>query len=298
VGDSRAARAFYEPILGAASGTWSDEPGELTFSASFQQIRLVRQRRPRALGEAGQHLALRVPRSQVSPLAERLQAAGAQVQWWREDHPSERELAPYVTDPSGNRIQLVGCADCSAPIDHVALELVDLDWAEDFYVGVLGGRVDYYHGYTTDGGAEVSAWQEGRDPVAPWTRYSRFSFRSRTNEAHATPQLFVDFGGARLALFLERAHLQEPAEDLVRGTPRLIFRTSATATDVCAHLAGPGRALISRRYRGRTIPFDIDRERVLVRAPSGNLLEMECAPLPTSPPRGERWARGRPGGAS
>ncbi|HEY3115670.1 MAG TPA: hypothetical protein VGK54_02910 [Chloroflexota bacterium] len=293
VRDPQVVHAFYEPILRAANGTWTEEPDGLTFTTRSQQIKLVRERWPKALAEAGQHLALRVPNLQARPLADQLQAAGATVEWWHEDYPRERELAPYLTDPSGNRVQLVPSSEYTMPIDHVALEFVDLEWAEDFYVGVLGGRVDYYHGYSTDSGVEVKAWLEGRDPVAPWTRYSRFSFRSRADEAHATPQLFVDFGGPRLALFLERSHLQEPAEDLVRGTPRLIFRTSATASEAAAHLAGPGRALVAKRFRGRTIPFEIDGDRVFVRAPSGNFLELECAPASTpSPLAGEGWGEG------
>jgi hypothetical protein len=156
------------------------------------------------------------------------------------------------------------------------MEFADLEYAEDLYVTGLGGVVNSYHGWGDEPGIDPQAWVAGDDPCAPWTRYSRFSFRSRTDEAHATPQLFIGFGDTRLGLFLARAHHQEPPEEVLRGTPCVVLRSTQPVAAHAQYLAGPARAAISSRYAGRTIAFEVEGGTIFLRDPGGNHVRLEC----------------------
>ena len=270
--DLAASQAFYGEVFGDR-GTWSGNRAAARFAAASQYLELVHRARPRGSGDTAQHYALTLGGQAVRSVGERVAPRRGEVNWWREDHPSECDPAPYVEDPSGNRVQLVAGSN-GGLVDHVGLEFVDLEWAEDLYVKVLGAELDHYHGWSTEHGAEVEAWLAGDDPAAPWTRYSRFSFRSRTDEAHATPQLYVRLGGIRLALFLARRHLQEPPEDVVRGAPRLVFAVDRPADEVADYLAGTGRSIIAERFRGRKIRYEVDGDGVFIRDPGGNFVEL------------------------
>jgi catechol 2,3-dioxygenase-like lactoylglutathione lyase family enzyme len=278
--DLPASQDFYRDVLGDR-GTWSASRTTARFSAPSQYLELVHRARPHVPPETARHLALAIGAQRTRSVCEQLARGGVDVSWWREDHPAELDPAPYVDDLSGNRIQLVAGSN-GALVDHVGLEFVDLEWAEDLYVKVLGAELDHYHGWSTEHGAEVDAWLAGDDPAAPWTRYTRFSFRSRTDEAHATPQLYLRLGGVRLALFLARSHVQEPPEELVRGAARLVFAVDRPAPEVAAYLAGPGRDIIANRFRGRRIRHEVDGDSVFVRDPGGNFIELRhISPEPT-----------------
>ncbi|MBM2812250.1 MAG: hypothetical protein HW416_3009 [Chloroflexi bacterium] len=272
VRDLDAAEAFYGEILGESARVERTR-GSSHLVMGPQFLELVRRARPRVSADTAQHHALVVSGARIQPLCERLTGEGHQIGWWREDHPAERTPAPYVEDPSGNRVQLAG-GRSTGIFDHVALEFADLEWAEDLYVRVLGAEIDHYHGWSSDRGPEVEAWLAGTDPAAPWTRYTRFSFRSRTDEAHATPQLYLRLGGARLAMFLARRHVQEPPEEVVRGTPRLVFSVDRPPSEVAAYFDGRGREIIAERYRGRTIRHETDDDNIFIRDPGGNFIEL------------------------
>ncbi|MBM2812713.1 MAG: hypothetical protein HW416_3472, partial [Chloroflexi bacterium] len=77
----------------------------------------------------GQHTAYGVPRERVEALAQQLERAGHKVERWREDHPSERQISPYVMDPSGNWVQLVPSDSTGSLIDHVGIEVHHHDYA-------------------------------------------------------------------------------------------------------------------------------------------------------------------------
>jgi catechol 2,3-dioxygenase-like lactoylglutathione lyase family enzyme len=270
--DLAASKAFYSAVLGDRVTCVGDRAAA-RLSGSAQYVELVRRAHPRPVGDTAQHYGIAVGMQPLRSIADRLAHEGHVVSWWREDHPTERDPAPYVEDPSGNRVQLVA-SNNGALLDHVGLEFVDLEWAEDLYVRVLGATVDHYHGWSSEQGAEVEAWLAGDDPAAPWTRYSRFSFRSRTDEARATPQLCLRLGGVRLALFLARRHIQEPPEEVVRGSPRLVFAVDRPATEVAEFLAGPGTGIIAERFRGRKIRHEVDGNSVFIRDPGANFIEL------------------------
>lgn len=274
--DLGATRAFYDPIFRHTRGSWEEQGGALLFRVDGQEMQFVRRGRPRASGETAQHVGFRLPAARARAAADELRAAGFGVDWWHEDGPGERDLQPYLLDPSGNRVQIILSEADGSLLDHVALEVVDLDYAESVYRDGLGGQLEAYPGWTTDHGPEIKAWLAGDDPCAPWTRYSRFSFRSRTDEGHITPQLFLRFGEGRLALFLARAHHQEPPEEVVKGTPRVVLTCPSLASEVAEHLAGPARAQVSKHFRGRTIRFTVEGSSIFLRDPGGNYLELRC----------------------
>lgn len=269
-------REFYGLLFRDTPGEWEETQESLVFRAARQSIEFVRRGRPRTSGGTAQHHAYHVSRGRLPLAAEKLVEAGHSVSWWHEDGPFEHDVTAYFEDPSGNVVQLVPSDGTAGLLDHVGMEFVDLEWAEDFYVKALGGELVGYSGWSTDSGPEVKAWLEGNDPCAPWTRYTRFSFRSRTVEAHATPQLTVRFGETTLCLFLARAHIQEPPEDMVRGTPRVVMRTHQPAGEVAAWLAGPAQEMIASRYRGRRIRFEQEGHHIYLRDPGGNFVELEC----------------------
>lgn len=290
-------RDFYGLLFRDNPGEWEETQEGLIFRTARESIEFVRRGRPRISGQTAGHHAYRVRRGRLPELAEKLVEAGHRVSWWHEDGPFERDVTAYLEDPSGNVVQLApsgpvaelrsaGRTEASAPtsaddsaglLDHVTLEFVDLEWAEDFYVKALGGELVGYSGWSTDSGPEVKAWLDGQDPSAPWTRYQRFSFRSRTMEAHATPQLFVRFGETMLCLFLARAHNQEPPEEIIRGTPRVVLRTDRPAAEVAAWLSGPAQEMIASRYRGRRMRFEQEGRHIYLRDPGGNFVELECS---------------------
>lgn len=276
VKDLGATRAFYDLLFQEAGGRWKQRRTSAVYEAGRQTIEFVRRARPKTSDATAQHHAFRVGANRMGEVVNALIRAGHGVNWWHEDHPSEQELSPYVEDPSGNCVQLVASEPDGALLDHIGLEFADLEYAEDFYVTGLGGSVDSYHGWGDEPGVDVGAWIEGDDPCAPWTRYTRFSFRSRTVEPHATPQLFVGFGDTRLGLFLARAHHQESPEEVLRGTPRVLLRSSKNVSLHAQYLAEPARAAISSRYSGRTISFEVEGTTIFFRDPGGNYVQLGC----------------------
>jgi len=269
-------RAFYDVVFRHTPGEWEEGRGISRFRAGEQTVEFVRRARPRTSGSTACHYAYRVSATHLPSVVEALRATGHAVEWWHEDHLDEREMMPYIADPSGNWVQLVASETGDGLVDHVGMELTDLEYAEDFYVLGLGGIVDSYHGFGDEPGISARAWTEGDDPCAPWTRYSRFSFRSRTVEGHVTPQLYVGFGGARLGLFLARDHHQEPPEEVLRGTPCVRLRSGQPVAAVAEYLAGPARAGMASRYSGRTIAFEVEGNTIYLRDPGGNYVQMEC----------------------
>ncbi|MBM2809991.1 MAG: hypothetical protein HW416_750, partial [Chloroflexi bacterium] len=209
VGDQQATRAFYEPIFRAAptAGDWA-QTDDLTYRAGGQRVTFAAKDEPRSLPESGQHQAYRVRADQVDVVVGTLERLGARIDWWHEDPPSERRLMPYTSDPSGNRVQLVPATTPGGNlIDHVAIEVHDIETAQVFYVAALGGRVSYYHGRSVQHYLEGRAWGEGADPCAPWTRFwpghgLSTNPRSRGSHSHPTQQAFYGFGDCTIGLIL------------------------------------------------------------------------------------------------
>ncbi|SRR5581483_7494149 len=284
------ARAFYDRILAGRGGRWQREGGTLTYRLGSQHLDLVRRGSPRTFSDGGHHCAIPIEPDRLGPLVEELSTAGHAVDWWREDHPSERSVGPYVLDPSGNRVQLIASANTDLLIDHAAIEIHHFDYCEYVYVNALGGQVDYYHGWRSADLQEAKRWAAGDDPCAPWTRRdnphyrdflvadpatgqlrpSRHSVQSggaegRLRVPRPNGQLFIAYGPTRIVLVSATKVRQQPPEELIQGTPRLIL-AARQAADVVA--AGLDATPIAHERQG---------DSVYLRDPDGNFAEVLCS---------------------
>jgi catechol 2,3-dioxygenase-like lactoylglutathione lyase family enzyme len=246
-----------------------------------QMVRFVQVENPRIADDGGQHIAHRISAEHFSETTDGLSAAGHAVDWWHEDHPSERTLTAYVLDPSGNRVQLVP-GDSEAPLlDHVVIETHDLELAEVFWTRVLGGTIDYYHGRRSRDYSEAVAWGEGSDRCAPWTRLwpgkgvVSAQREPQRRSAHPNQQLFVRFGADRVGLVLAPLHRQEPREEQVTGTPTVVLRTPQTVDQAVAALER--RAVDLRPEERLRIPWVQNAASISLRDPAGNFVEVQCA---------------------
>ncbi len=264
VRDLAATRAFYSLLFQDASGVWHEADQNLIYRSGPQRIEFVRRSQPLTLGHTGQHQAYSVRADRLPALAEALAAAGHAENWWREDHPGERTVTAYVSDPSANRVQLVASGGDGPLLRHAALEVHDLELAELFYVKSLGGKVDYCHGWAMDDYAEAKAWGEGKDPCAPWTRRFDVRYWDKLRIARPNMQLFVRFGSTVLGLILATEHRQEPPEEVLRGTPRLILQTAQPVGEVAAYLSSVA------------LPFEAEDRSLFLRDPGGNYVELDC----------------------
>ena len=277
VHDLAATRHFYSRVLADVPGDWEGDARSITFVAASQRITFVAKARPQTLGDAGRHFGYSVKGARLSTLADELKAAGHEVNWWREDHPEEKRISPYLRDPSGNLLQLVPADRCDAPIHHVTLVVHDLELGEFFYADALGGEVDYYHSWRTEDLLEAKVWMDGDDPCAPWTRAARYGRLNHQVSARPIPQIFVRYGESLLGLVVGSRHIQEPAEGVLKGTPRLILRARQPAGQVLAQLAtaNVSTGLVPHNIAG--VQSRRERETLFTRDRSGNFLELECA---------------------
>jgi hypothetical protein len=285
VGDLDATRAFYERVFADRPGEWFRPDGRATalgYRYHEQTIEFVRRTHPRTLPDSGQHWGYRVRPGRVEALAQELERSGAALNWWREDHPAERRQTGYLHDPSGNRVQLVPSDDRALLLDHAAIEIHEFDYVMYLYVTMIGGLRDYYHSWRNTDAKEARKWLEEGDPCAPWTRKDNPHYRdflvdgkptaeSRGSNNRAglriprpNSQIFVTFGPTRLGLISATKVRQEPPEEQVKGTPRLVFTTRQSADQVMAHL--------------RTTPIPRKREgsSVFVKDADGVFSELRC----------------------
>lgn len=264
VQDLDATRRFYEEIFDS-SGAWQEGRRSLVYTSGSQSVAFHQRARPRTLRGSGQHQAYRVPADRLTAVAQAAASLGASVDWWREDRPDEREVTAYIEDPSGNRVQLVPreATRDAAWIDHVAIEVHDLEEAEQFYVSVLGGSPDYWHGWRMDDYVEAFAWGRGEDPCAPWTRRFDVQYWDKLRIARPNMQLFIRFGASVVGLILAGEHRQEPPPDIQKGTPRIVLQTTESAEDVRPRLHAP-----------RLSP-QIEDDHVFLRDYSGNYVELQ-----------------------
>ncbi len=272
VGDLGATKDFYGEIL-PERGRWSEGERSLSFTGGGQALSFIEESRPRFSPESGAHIALRVVPGRTTKIAETLSAAGFEVSTWREDHPRERAASTYVKDPTGHTVQLVAAEDSALFLDHAAVEVHDLVLAEAYYSRGLGAVAEYAHGTSMDDYAEAKAWGEGRDPCAPWTRLFVVRVSDRQRMARPNLQLFFRLGETRLGLIVAREHRQEPPEELIRGTPRAILETKVKAEDMVEHL----RRLRIKEITPGPLPFAREGNRIYLRDPAGNFLELHCA---------------------
>lgn len=279
VADLESTRNFYSRLFEGRAGSWTNSASVLRFECGRQHLEFVRGDGRKLPPEAGRHHAYCVKRERLPGLVKELAGSGVEVHRWREDDPHEREVSVYLEDPSGNLVQLLPSDDDGVLLDHVAVAVHDLEPAEVFYAKVIGGRVGYYHGRKMDDFVEAEAWGEGRDPCAPWTRLAVEKRipdeRERRKIPRPNQQVFVRYGEASLGIILTREHYQEPPEEMRRGTPCVIFRTSASLREATARLAHPDVCLDPE---GRiNLTFETKGNRLFLRDPAGNFAQVICA---------------------
>ncbi len=274
VRDLAATRAFYEPIFRDRPGKWREDRGRLLYVAGPQIIEFVKRPRPRSFADSGQHQAYRVRPSRLRTLAQELGRAGHEVNWWHEDNPPEREVTPYILDPDGNRVQLVGSDHLDLLMDHATVEIHAFDYCEHVYRKVLGGNVTYYHGWRVEDEKNAEAWGSGDDPVLPWCRRDNPGWhdfvRLHTSDRglrvpRPATQVFVGFGKTFLGLISASKVRQELPEEVMRGLPRLVLHSSRSADESFAHIAA-------------TLPihWEKDSPTAYLRDPDGNFAELRC----------------------
>ena len=243
------AEEFYRDVLGF------DSPGHDRFSdcgrsvslrsASGQWLVLAETSEPRSLPESGVHQAYRVAPSDRGAIAKKLAARDISVYTYKEDRPAEEEDNFYFFDPDGNRVQGVASTTLSAAggkvlgIDHAAVECYDLEWAEDFYVKLLGLMVDHRVGWRTADYVRARRWGEGKEDMAPGTRRwdQRYTVMEQKRRiARPNTQLFTRVGDSILGIYLATKHRQEPPEKQIVGTPRIGFLASRNELDTTVKL--------------------------------------------------------------
>ena len=265
LGHDRLADCGHNVSLRAASGQW------LVLTESLQ---------PKSLPETGVHQAYRVTASDREAIHRKLAARQIDVHSYKEDRPAEEEDNFYFYDLNGNRVQLVISNTESEDgkiigIDHAAVECHDLEWAEDFYVNVLGLDVDHRVGWRTADYVRAQLWGEGKEHMAPGTRRwdQRYTVMEQKRRVpRPNTQLFLRIGDAILGIYLATQHRQEPPEKQIVGTPRIGLSVSRRALEETLRL-----------LEARRLPFHGPVEHpasspiarsVYVRDPGANFLEL------------------------
>src|SRR5919108_1463553 len=265
LGHGRLAECGHNVSLRAASGQW------LVLTESLQ---------PKSLPETGVHQAYRVTASDCEAIHRKLAARQIDVHTYKEDRGAEEEDNFYFYDLNGNRVQLVISNTESEDgkiigFDHAAVECHDLEWAEDFYVKVLGLDVDHRVGWRTADYVRAQLWGEGKEHMAPGTRRwdQRYTVMEQKRRIpRPNTQLFLRVGNAILGIYLATQHRQEPPEKQIVGTPRIGLSVSRRALEETLRL-----------LEARRLPFHGPVEHpasspvatsVYVRDPGANFLEL------------------------
>lgn len=279
---------FYCGVLGFESLGYDRIHGcgrnVLLRAASGQWLILSESSEPRSLPESGVHQAYRVAPSDREAIGKKLASRDIKVHTYREDRPAEEGDNFYFYDPDGNRIQLVASkAHHNASgkvlgIDHAAVECHDLEWAEDFYVKVLGLTVDHRVGWRTADYVRAKLWGEGKEEMAPGTRrwdqrYTVMEQKRRLSRPNT--QLFARVGDAVLGVYLATQHRQEPPEEQIVGTPRIGLRANRRLLDETAKLLKEHGSPVERPMEHpMSTPIAAS---LYFKDPGGNFLEL-CVP--------------------
>jgi catechol-2,3-dioxygenase len=271
VSDADRAARFYSELLGLAPDGDATEGPRLRVGSD--SLVLCQRSEPRVLPDSGTHYALRLP--DVESTAGRLASAGIKVHDYHEDRPAERDQNRYLSDPDGNRLQLV--AGFPAGIDHVAVETHDLEWSEIYYTHVLGGVVETRVGWRMDDYANARAWGEGKDRCAPGTRRWDKLYSATINPdrqvARPNAHIFVTFSRETvLGVYLAAEHRQEPPPDQFAGTPRIALH--APRLDELEQRLRDIRLRCLPNSPGTGAPFERHGAALFARDPGGNFLEL------------------------
>lgn len=287
VGNREQARAFYCDVLGFRFVGTDILPAcdrhVVVATASDQLVALCDGGRDPGLVDTGIHQAFRVTEGAREEILLRLSRHGIAVHRYKEDRIAEDADNLYFFDPFGNRLQLVTKpAQAGSPsalidgIDHAAVQAIDVEWEEKFYVGRLGLPVAQVIGWRTADYVRARLWGEGKEEMAPGTR----RWDKRYNVMHGKDpvprpnvQLFVGVGDQELGVYLADKHFQAPPEEAVIGVPRLAFSVAREDMERLAErLAAWGPVVGPVDH-----PASSPRSRSLyVKDPGANFLEFCC----------------------
>lgn len=241
VSDRVRSAVFYRDMLGfkPAGSDMLAECGshDVLATASGQLVALAETTGRPDLRETGVHQAYRVTTAEREQIVSRLTAAGIDVLRYGEDRPAEAGDNVYVFDPDGNRVQLV--VGARGGIDHAAVQVPDVLWAERFWGSELGLPVDHRVGWKTGDYVRAKKWADGEEQMAPGTRRldKRYTVMvNRKTVARCNMQLFYRAGDAVLGIYLANKHLQEPPETQIIGVPRTAFCASRQTLDRAAEV--------------------------------------------------------------
>lgn len=289
VGDLDKAVAFYSRVLGLKPIGTNILPGCGEHAAlkcvSGQWVALVSNPARLDLREMGVHQAYRVSAAARAAIADRLAAEGIEVKSYKEDRSAEDGDNFYFFDPDGNRLQLVvtknaTATDAISGIDHVAVQVADIMWAEEFYTNEFRLAVDHRVGWKTADYARARKWAAGEEDMAPGTRRldERYTVMvNRKKVPRANMQIFVRVGGGSvLGVYLANKHFQEPPEEQIVGAPRaaLIVASRASLDGAARLLASHGRAFEGPVAHAPTSPIEAS---LYFKDTGGNFLEL-CVP--------------------
>ena len=251
-------------------------------AASGQWLVLTENAQPRSLPETGVHQAYRVTAAGREVIGRKLAARQIEVHNYKEDRPAEEDDNFYFHDHDANRIQLVA-SNASASgkilgIDHAVVECHDLEWAEDFYVKVLGLAVDHRIGWRTADYVRAQLWGEGKEHMAPGTRRwdQRYTVMEQKRRIpRPNTQLFLRVGDGVVGVYLATQHRQEPPEKQIVGTPRIGLSVSRTMLDETVKLLEERRVPVHGPVEHpASSPIAAS---VYVKDPGANFLEL-CVP--------------------
>ena len=282
--DPARARDFYCDVLGFAEAPAKVLPhcGEhrLLETRTGQLVALCRAAPSPGLAKTAIHTAYRMSGPARAALLEKLRRSGTEIFTYKEDRPEEAPQNCYLHDPDGNRIQLVADPTLSgegvAGIDHAAIQAIDLEWAEKFYVGMLGLEVAHVVGWRTEDYVRAEAWAAGKEQYLPGAmrldkRYFAFPGQP-THRPRPNIQLYVRAGAETIAIYLDVEHRQEPPEEQLIGTPRIALRLAGgRLEDVAAELAKAKRPFAGPVTHAAGAPIG---RSLYLKDPGANFLEI------------------------
>ena len=151
--------------------------------------------------------------------------------------------------------------------DHSAIAINDLNFAEHFYVEILGQII---------GSAEITM----RAPGSTEEIIRRFKtlFEGRATRGSemvyrgATPHSTARVGQAVIPLSLYQEHVQEPPPEQLRGFPRLAFHVTSEQIDKAVEVFTKHR--IAFEGPAEYPPPSVIARAVYFRDPSSNFLEL------------------------
>jgi catechol 2,3-dioxygenase-like lactoylglutathione lyase family enzyme len=281
VGDLAEARAFYEMLgLERLGGDMLPDCGrhEVVSAGARQLVALCEGPSRAAYAETGVHYAIRVTARGRDDIVARLTRRGIAVHRYKEDRPAEDHDHVYFFDPFGNRLQLVVGAG-PGPIlglDHAAVQAIDVEWEEKFYLGVLGLPRDHVVGWKTADYARARLWGEGKEEMAPGCRRwdKRYNvMHGRDPVPRPNVQLFVKTGDGVIGAYLANEHIQEPPEDQIVGVPRLAFAIRREDIDAVAERLADWGPIVGPVTHPASSPRRIS---IYCKDPGANFLEFCC----------------------